>query len=347
MDTFTGRTGSVPPPLFEGKAVLEGILSTDDLIASHRYHRASEPVQPLERQSVLAAARTGTTTEAIDELNLGRSTQMLIDLAIRLKAPSQSTARSWKSAIDQLLKVTGKLQFTEITAQDARLYRDQLLERVAESTTRTRLRYLKGLFSVAVQEAWIGTNPFEGVDLTHVKTIVKTKETRRLDKLEANLGTLPAKQQLLYWIMRFTGTHVNEAAGLMYEDIDLESGVISIRPNDLRPLQNQYRNRQLPIVEPLMDQLGTRLDSKSNGHIFLGQFSGEDGRWGTTLYWQARLGISPKDCRDAVATTLRDAEVSEDVIAAILGRRPNSAIGTNDVISLKTKREALNKLFSG
>lgn len=35
--------------------------------------------------------------------------------------------------------------------------------------------------------------------------------------------------------MRYTGTHLSEAAAIQYQDIDLKNDVLHIRPNELRP----------------------------------------------------------------------------------------------------------------
>ena len=65
--------------------------------------------------------------------------------------------------------------------------------------------------------------------------------------------------------MRFTGTHVSEAAGLRHEDIDLAGGVIHVRPNELRPLKNDFRKRDLPIIKALKDKLNELLRQQDSG----------------------------------------------------------------------------------
>ena len=43
--------------------------------------------------------------------------------------------------------------------------------------------------------------------------------------------------------------------------------------------------------------------------------------------WTRKIGVSPKACRDCVATTLRDADVNERVIGALLGHTPDNSTG--------------------
>ena len=153
-------------------------------------------------------------------------------------------------------------------------------------------------------------------------------------------------QQVLYWIMRFTGTHVSEAAGLLKDDVNLDQGVINVRPNDQRPLKNEYRERDLPIIKPLADKLEDWLPRQSDGHLFLQFFDSKVNRWGHKLPWKRKLGVSPKACRDAVATTLRDHDVNERVIGSILGHTPQTSTGQYGTASMEAKLNALNCLVS-
>ena len=55
---------------------------------------------------------------------------------------------------------TGKQYIQQITREDALSWRAGELERCQPSTVRTRLRFLNGLFGVAVEEGWVQSNPF-------------------------------------------------------------------------------------------------------------------------------------------------------------------------------------------
>ena len=139
--------------------------------------------------------------------------------------------------------------------------------------------------------------------------------------------------------------HVSEAAGLKYEDIDLKAGVIHIRSNDLRPLKNPYRTRDLPIIQPLQEKLSKLLRKQSSGHIWPGLHDEEYARWGNGLRWDRRLGISPKACRDAVATQLRDGDINERVLGAVLGHTPKTSTGVYGSVSMDAKKKLLSKLI--
>ena len=86
----------------------------------------------------------------------------------------------------------------------------------------------------------------------------------------ARPGRIPRSQILLYWLMRYTGCHVSKAAGILCRTIDLERNIFHLVPNKLRPLKNDFRQRTIPIIEPLAEVL-KELDTKSkkpSDHIF-------------------------------------------------------------------------------
>lgn len=276
-----------------------------------------------------------------------RTFEDLLKLCTRLKEPAPSTAAEWRRRTEELAKVTGKTDPTKITEDDARRYRDHQLDTVANTTLKTRIRYLRALYEVALAEEWIEKNPFDVIKLRFIKGTSKKKEVQRLDEVDlmVRAGKLPDYQQTLYWLMRFTGCHVSEAAGIQYKDIDLESGVLTIVGNDLRPLKNQYRERQIPILEELKAELEKLPKGhKPDAHVFPGLYEDKHSRWANGLRWDRRIGVSPKACRDCVATTLRDADVNERVLGSLLGHTPKNSTGLYGSVSMEAKKNALLKL---
>lgn len=343
------------------RACVEALAKTDELIASHRGEVTPELLNALDRR-----ARSDHAQE-LEELGLSpqdiwprhsiedahklverqsgissKTTEDLWKLAKRLKNPATGTARLWTTYLKQLVEITGKDDVTLITEDDARKYRDVQLDKVAGSSFKTRLRYLRALFNVAVDDGWITKNPFDCIKLRYIKAESKPKEAMDLADVDLKVVELPEHQQILYWIMRYTGTHISEAAGIRHEDVDLNKGVIYIRPNELRPLKNRYRERALPIIEPLQKRLN-ELYSPGNDYVF-DLYSPNLERWGHKINWKDSLGIMTKACRDAVATTLRDKDVNERVIGAILGHTPTTSTGVYGSVSMEAKRAALQYL---
>ena len=48
----------------------------------------------------------------------------------------------------------------QVTREDDLAWRARDLERCQRSTVKTRLRFLNGLFGVALEEGWVQSNPF-------------------------------------------------------------------------------------------------------------------------------------------------------------------------------------------
>jgi len=160
-------------------------------------------------------------------------------------------------------------------------------------------------------------------------------------------GALPKNHEPLYWLTRFTGTHISEAAGIKYKGIGLAAGVLHISPNQLRPLKNDYRQRALPMLDELKAEL-KELDVSSikpDDYVFPNLYKDKLKRWGYGLKWDRRLDITPKVYRDAVATTLRDADVNERVLGALLGHTPTNSTGLYGAVGMEAKQSALEKLL--
>ena len=93
---------------------------------------------------------------------------------------------------------------------------------------RTRLRLLNAQFGVVVEEGWVQSNHF--FELTkRVRGCAEKNEVVLLDEADKVWRKLPEHHQQLWHIFRWTVSHASEAAGLMWVDIDLSSGVIQIK----------------------------------------------------------------------------------------------------------------------
>ena len=165
----------------------------------------------------------------------------LLTLCIRLKEPAPSTHAEWKRRTEEVERVTSVSDPSQLTEDHVRRYRDHLLDTVANTTLKTRIRYLRAMYEVAVAEEWISKNPFDCIKLRFIKGTSKKKEVVRLGEVDQKVrdGLIPDYQATLYWLMRYAGCHVSEAAGIQYKDIDLTNNVLIIQSNDMRPLKNQ------------------------------------------------------------------------------------------------------------
>ena len=137
----------------------------------------------------------------------------LLTRAALLKSPSPSTAFEWQRYLTKLMEHSGREYIQQVSRDDALAWRASELERCQASTVRTRLRFLNGLFGVAEEEGWVQSNPFEGLT-KRVKARAKKKEVVSLDQADHDWSNLPHPHQLLWHLLRWTGSHASEAAGL-------------------------------------------------------------------------------------------------------------------------------------
>ncbi len=93
--------------------------------------------------------------------------------------------------------------------------------------------------------------PLEGLTKS-VKVRAKKKEVISLDKEDKDFSQLPQHNKLLRHLLRWTGSYASEAAGLRWEDIDLQEEVIHFRSHEARPLKNDFSIRTVPIHTRLL-----------------------------------------------------------------------------------------------
>ena len=268
----------------------------------------------------------------------------LLSRAALLKSPSTSTAFEWRCYLIKLMEHSGRKFIQEVTREDAVSWRSSELERCQASTVRTRLRFLNGLFGVAEEEGWVQSNPFEGLT-KRVKARAKKKEVVSLDHADEVWSKLPQHQQLLWHLLRWTGSHVSESAGLRWEDIDLQEEVIHFKEHETRPLKNNFRIRTIPIHSRLLPIIRQeQIDEPCEGLIFPWAFSPKRGRWAEGMHWTKIIGVSPKATRDWAATCLRSKDINESVIGRLFGHTPKTQTGVYGSVGMETMRKALEQL---
>ena len=265
----------------------------------------------------------------------------LLTRATLLKSPAPGTRFEWERYLGKLMEHSGKRYIQQITRDDALSWRASELERCQPSTVRSRLRFLNGLFGVAVEEGWVQSNPF--FELTkRVKGRTKKKEVVSLDEADRVWAKLPQHHQLLWHLLRWTGSHASEAAGLRWEDIDLSSGMIHFKGHETRPLKNNFRIRSIPIHRNLMPILEAQ--KFGEGLIFPWAYNPRRARWAEGMHWCDIIGVSPKATRDWAATCLREKDINESVIGRLFGHTPKTQTGVHGSVKLETMRRALDQL---
>ena len=271
--------------------------------------------------------------------------QELLTRATLLKDPSAGTAYEWSRYLTKLMEHSGREYIQQVTPEDALSWRADELSRCQGSTVKTRLRFLSGLFGVALEEGWVQSNPFEGLT-TRVKTKRTKKEVVTLEEADQRWEKLPRHHQLLWHILRWSGAHASEVGGLRWEDIDLQEETIHFKSHETRPLKNTYRDRVIPIHTRLMPILRQeQLDEKCEGLIFPWAYNPKrGGRWCEAMHWTQIIGVSPKATRDWAATCLRTRDINESVIGRLFGHTPRTQTGVYGSVEMSMMRKALEQL---
>jgi integrase len=123
--------------------------------------------------------------------------------------------------------------------------------------------------------------------------------------------------QDLYWLIRWTGMRVAEAAGIHLTDIDLNKQLIYVRPHPDRPLKNKYSERELPIhlkLLPVLEKLVT-----AGVRPFLMYYKPQRNRWEAGNNWRKVVNANPHLLRHHASTCMRNAGFQEYVIGKTLG----------------------------
>ena len=247
------------------------------------------------------------------------SKEELIQQAKALKAPAARTELSWKIALDDFLAHAAVTHPTAATTQHAVAYRSWLLARLSPSTVKTRLAFLSGLYSVLCELRPGSTHVFQGLN-KRIKVVKSRKSEVTITDPSQWQGS--GEQMEIFQFLYFTGARLAEIAGLQAEDL-LEDQIL-IRPNESRPLKTESSERSIPI-HPRLQSLAIEL-RKKNGLLWPGQYQESNKRWGVNLSKPCKkiVGVTPKGFRDRAATVLRENNMNEAIVVALLGHTPNS-----------------------
>ena len=262
----------------------------------------------------------------------------LLDLSTALKRPSPQTRLAWENVLEMFLSHAREAHPTLCTNEQAKSFRDHCLKMVSPQTTRNRISLLSGMWNLMVAEGWCQENIWSGV-LKYLKIPTRQKDEIDISVPDQRVTGLPEDQQLLYQLLRWTGMRLAEGAGLRYEDI--REGVINLVPHDTRPLKTTFSRREIPIHQRLDPHLSSL---KGSGLIFPHFYSKLNERWRVNTSWTNRIGLKPHGLRDYVTQSMRQADVNERTIGAVLGHAPSNMTGTYGTVTMEAKVKAVETI---
>lgn len=330
-----GKTPHLKPvtqPRSLAKALLAGQPASDIFLSDQFYGTPEEA----EAISELPPVQVSGTRQVTD--------QDLLDLKERLqKDRSDQTADNWRRFLGEFVQFLGHNQMNHVTKEDAQRFRDNLLDRVKVSTTKTRIGCVAGLFELAVEEDLLSSNPFKGTTkrLSSPKSEIQEKVFN--PQSDVRILKMPQHHQDLYWLLRFSGMRLGEAAGLQLDDIDLDEKVIRLVDHPDRPLKTRSSKRLVPIHPQLVEHLK---ELKSRGvRPFLKFYVPHRNRFEVGTNWKARIGSNPHSLRHHAATSMRDAGFDTFVIGTVLGHSTGSTMTSQyGSVDFQRVREAVEAI---
>ena len=294
----------------------------------------------------------------------------------RNPSKSENTLDSWDAAIKKFIDATN-IHYVEQIDQDAVIkFRDYLQKTCATKGTFSGIySRLRTVYSHAHMWGWHDNEPCDmfqsrytrGISIGQRKPKGLIKENKvtdirpaddyyRMTKYDKAAPSIK-KNIVTWWIMRYTCTHISEAEGIVWEDIDFDKKTIRIQANSVRELKTEQRGRELPLLEPLYELL---LKHKRHTNGVTGSIHGLPNNIDRTKLGKVMKSnmykyitgpdgnYSPKKARDWGNTVIKaHFKGNPETIQAINGhkRDTGNATAAYGDITLEAKREALSLLL--
>ncbi|WP_159819274.1 hypothetical protein [Cyanobium sp. Copco_Reservoir_LC18] len=267
-----------------------------------------------------------------------KSVDELIEKASLIKGSAEQTRIEWRRSLSDFMEHAGLRVPTFGTKDQARAFRDHLLQRgLNTSTIKKQIGYLAGMWSIMENEDWVEENIWLGVT-QRMKVHRREKQVIVIEPIDIIAETrLKGAQQLLYLILRYSGMRLAEGAGLRFEDI--RDGVIHLVAHETRSLKTDQSERKIPLHPKLQE-----LSWTGTGLIMPSLYNERNKRWGSGLVWSRLIGIPPKDLRDHAKQRMREAGIDISVSRAVMGHKPVNPGEAYGGISMELKRRAIEVL---
>ena len=158
-----------------------------------------------------------------------------------------------RSALSTFISLAGDRDVRTYTRENAKLFVHHLhLKRSKTATIRRRINSLSAILNYAYSELDLDKrNPLtrliirnEGQDVSKRGTFTNGQLKDGYDKAIASGSQI----KLLMPLLGETGCRLAEIVGLELNDVDMEHGVIYIRPNSIRRLKTRNIKGTLPLV---------------------------------------------------------------------------------------------------
>ncbi len=276
-----------------------------------------------------------------------------------------NTKTAYEKAFKALAKHAGHTDAQRITKADIEAFRDdRLAEGKAHKTVSQQMNGISSVYNWAVEKKIITINPAKGLTMPKRRQIVTedkdfTDEEAKAILRASSENSEPVKRWVP-WLCAYTGARVGEILQLRTQDIrqDAKGGwLINITPEAGTVKTKQFR--EVPLHDHLIDQGFTRWVQEQEGYLFLDVAldANEEDKAKARRVILGKVGRFAKAAgnisggkrpnhgwRHTFKTIGREAGISEHTLDALCGHTPSTVGASYGKVSLRVKREAINRL---
>lgn len=235
---------------------------------------------------------------------------------------------------NHIIPAFGSKPVDKISTMDLQEYFNNIGKKYARETALKIRNIMNPVFNAAVEDELIKRNPLDSdrIQITGKETVPhKAIPKEKMDAMKDALPTLSGRVLFMAALLCYTGMRHEEILGLKWEDIGddwIEIQRAVVHPTRgmpvVKPPKTKTSQRQIPYIQRLKDLLEPH---RTTGFLLSKEDDGAD----PLSYAEARRvfnkikkqfdldGFSAHDFRDTCATEWREAGMSLDVIARLLG----------------------------
>jgi len=250
------------------------------------------------------------------------------------------TANSYNIILKQLIKYWGDIDISDIDSLAIQRYLNDLyLKSFAKSTIKKRRDMLAQIFDYAIYKNKLNHNPHNPAKYTTIPAGASTKiiNNAKDDDIEIINNSVNLDFGFFAFFLLYTGMRKSEALAVTWDDIDLDSQIISINKkivyNDNNPtvvhhLKNHDAERTQYILDILYEKLVELKKRKKGLCLFPSVYDSDKyltkrmfrTQWGNYAE-QTNIKITPHQLRHSYATILNKAGVDVKTMQKLLGHK--------------------------
>ena len=185
---------------------------------------------------------------------------------------SLKSYREWYNIVNnQLLPIFNKRDIASIKRYEIKEFIEDKLKTISSKRARTILNVIGAIFDIAIDYEIISINPSNAIKLpTHTKEEI---EPFTQDEVNLLLTTSEGWFKNYLAFAFYTGARPGELLALLWSDIDLENGTISISRRIKKGVVDTPKTkssiREVPIFEPLIPFIKDQMKNARHMSVFV------------------------------------------------------------------------------